>query len=78
MAVFFLVPALFITFYCNNWPKKFSMPVNVLIRTAITIVAAILLYVFYYMTSHNFLGTQMGFSHPQQFPMIPTIWLTNI
>ena len=78
MAVFFLVPALFITFYCNNWPKKFSMPVNVIIRTAITMVAAILLYIFYYMTSHHFLGTQKGFSHPQQFPMIPTIWLINI
>jgi AAT family amino acid transporter len=24
------------------------------------------------------LGTQKGFSHPQQFPMIPTIWLINI
>jgi AAT family amino acid transporter len=78
MAVFFLVPALFITFYCNNWPKKFSMPVNVVIRTVITIIAAILLYIFYYKTSHLFLGTQKGFSHPQQFPMIPTIWLINI
>lgn len=78
MAVFFLVPALFITFYCDNWPKKYSMPVNVLIRTLITTVAAIALYVFYYKTSHLFLGTQKGFSHPQQFPMIPTIWLINI
>lgn len=78
MAVFFLVPALFITFYCNNWPRKYSMPVNVLIRTVITTVAAVALYVFYYKTSHLFLGTQKGFSHPQQFPMIPTIWLINI
>ncbi len=78
MAVFFLVPALFVTFYCGNWPKKFSMPVNVLIRTTVTIVAAVLLYIFYYRTSHLFLGTQKGFSHPQQFPMIPTIWLINI
>jgi amino acid transporter, AAT family len=78
MAVFFLVPALFITFYCGNWPKKYSLPVNVLIRTAITAVAAVLLYIFYYKTSHLFLGTQKGFSHPQQFPMIPTIWLINI
>jgi AAT family amino acid transporter len=78
MAVFFLVPALFITFYCDNWPKKYSMPVNVMIRTGITIVAAVALYVFYYKTSHLFLGTQKGFSHPQQFPMIPTIWLINI
>ncbi len=77
-AVFFLVPALFLTFYCGNWPRKYSLPVNVLIRTAIMIVGGIALYVFYYMTSHNFLGTQKGFSHPQQFPMIPTIWLIDI
>ena len=78
MAVFFLVPALFITFYCGNWPRKYSLPVNVLIRTAITLFAASLLYIFYYKTSHLFLGTQKGFSHPQQFPMIPTIWLIDI
>ena len=78
MAVFFLVPALFVTFYCGNWPRKFSLPVNVLIRTTITVIAAIALYLFYYRTSHLFLGTQKGFSHPQQFPMIPTIWLINI
>jgi AAT family amino acid transporter len=78
MAVFFLVPALFITFYCGNWPKRFSLPVNVLVRTVLTGIAAVLLYIFYYKTSHYFLGTQKGFSHPQQFPMIPTIWLINI
>jgi AAT family amino acid transporter len=78
MAVFFLVPALFITFYCGNWPRKYSLPVNVLIRTVITLFAASLLYIFYYKTSHLFLGTQKGFSHPQQFPMIPTIWLIDI
>jgi len=78
MAVFFLLPALFINFYCGNWPKKYSLPVNVFIRTIITLAATVLLYIFYYRTSHLFLGTQKGFSHPQQFPMIPTIWLINI
>ncbi|WP_290918073.1 hypothetical protein [Halodesulfovibrio sp.] len=78
MAIFFLVPALFLNFYCGNWPRKFSMPVNVLIRTVITLVAAVTLYIMYYKTSHLFLGTQKGFSHPQQFPMIPLIWLVNI
>jgi AAT family amino acid transporter len=78
MAVFFLVPALFITFYCDNWPKKYSMPVNVLTRTGIMIVAGVLLYMVYYATGHYYLGTQKAFSHPQQFPMIPTIWLINI
>ncbi len=78
MAIFFLVPALFLFMYCDNWPKKYSVPTNVLIRTGITVVAGIALYVFYYKTSHFFLGTQKGFSHPQQFPMIPTIWLINV
>jgi len=36
------------------------------------------LYAVYYRFSHLFLGTQKGFSHPQQFPMIPMIWLINI
>ncbi len=77
-AIFFLVPALFLQFYCGNWPNKFSTPVNILVRTAIVIVGGIALTCLYYMYAHNFLGTQKGFSHPQQFPMIPMIWLINI
>lgn len=78
MAIFWLVPTLFLTFYCNNWPTKFSRPVNVCIRTLLTAVLAVFVYVVYYKTSHLFLGTQKGISHPQQFPMIPMIWLINI
>jgi len=78
MAIFWLVPCLFLYFYLDNWPKKYSRPVNIFIRTVITIVAAIVLYVVYYKTSHLFLGTQKGYSHPQQFPMIPMIWLINV
>ena len=29
------MPALFLQFYCGNWPHKFSTPVNVLVRTGI-------------------------------------------
>jgi len=78
MAIFWLVPALVLNFYAGNWPNKFSKPVNVLVRTIITVIAAAVLYIVYYKTSHLFLGTQKGFSHPQQFPMIPMIWLINI
>ncbi|MDY0225831.1 MAG: hypothetical protein RBR38_03265 [Desulfomicrobium apsheronum] len=78
MAIFWLVPTLFLNFYCNNWPTKFSRPVNVCIRTLLTAALAVVVYVIYYKTSHLFLGTQKGFSHPQQFPMIPMIWLINI
>jgi len=78
MAIFWLVPTLFLNFYLGNWPTKFSRPVNVFLRTVITGLLAVCLYVVYYKTAHLFLGTQKGFSHPQQFPMIPTIWLVNI
>jgi len=75
--VFFLIPALFLTFYCGNWPTKFSTPVNWLIRTLIALFGGMLVYWIYYNISHLTLGTQKGFSHPQQFPMIPTIWFIN-
>jgi len=77
-AIFLLVPALFLKFYCGNWPNKFSLPINVLARTGIAIVSGIALYYVYYRFAHLFLGTQKGFSHPQQFPMVPTIWLIDI
>jgi AAT family amino acid transporter len=77
MAIFFMLPALWLKFYHGNWPNKFSTPVNVLVRTVIAILGAIALYIVYYKTAHLFLGTQKGFSHPQQFPMIPIIWFIN-
>lgn len=77
-AIFWLVGVLYLNFYCGNWPTKFSRPVNVLIRTFLTLAISTGIYVLYYKTSHLFLGTQKGFSHPQQFPMIPMIWLINI
>jgi len=76
--VFFLLPALFLTFYCRNWPTKYSRPVNWVIRTGIAIIGGMLVYWIYYNISHLTLGTQKGYSHPQQFPMIPTIWLINL
>jgi AAT family amino acid transporter len=77
-AIFWLVAMLFHTFYLGNWPRRFSRPVNVFIRTFLTAAMTVVLYVVYYKTAHLFLGTQKGFSHPQQFPMIPMIWLINI
>ena len=78
MMIFMLLPALYLNFYCGNWPKKFSVPVNLLIRTTVMIVGGILLMFIYYNISHLVLGTQRGISQPEQFPMIPTIWLINI
>ncbi len=78
MMIFFLLPALYLFFYGGNWPKKFSPSVNVLTRSLIAVVAGIGLMWLYYNVAHLVLGTQKGFSHPQQFPMIPTIWFINI
>ena len=78
MMIFFLLPALYLNFYCGNWPTKFSVPVNLLVRTVIVGVAGVALMVLYYNISHLVLGTQRGISQPEQFPMIPTIWLINI
>lgn len=78
MAIFWLMPALFMHFYMNDGVNKYSKPVNVFLRTIISIIAGIALYYVYYKTSHLFLGTQEGMSHPQQFPMIPLIWLINV
>jgi len=77
MMVFFLIPMMFITMYCGNWPHKFSTPVNWLIRTVVSFAAGWVFMSVYYHTGHLFLGVQKGLSHPQQFPMIPTIWLIN-
>ena len=77
-AIFFLVPALFLQFYCGNWPNRFSTPINVLVRSLLVTLGGIAIYCLYYKYAHFVLGTQKGFSHPQQFPMIPMIWLINI
>ncbi len=65
-------------FYMKNGINRFSQTVNILLRTVVSVVAAVVIYYVYYKTSHLFLGTQKGFSHPQQFPMIPLIWLINV
>lgn len=78
MAIFYLLPALFIAFYMNNWPRELAPTWRVLVRTVVALAGAVVLYALYYNTSHLFLGTQQGFSHPQQFPMIPTIWFINL
>lgn len=78
MAVFFLLPAMFINFYCGNWPQKFSKPVNWTIRTALTAVLGVAVYYLYYQTGHLFLGVQREMAHAQQYPMVPTIWFINM
>ena len=74
-AIFWLVGVLSLSFFGDNWPTKFSRPVNVFLRTMISMAIGATVYFFYYRYAHLLLGTQKGLSHPQQFPMI---WLINI
>jgi len=78
LAVILLTIALALYFYFDNWPRKFSTEVNLLIRVAITIVGAFVLHWAYYKLSPQLLGTQAGYSHPQQFPMAPVILFINV
>ena len=76
LAVMMLLPALVLYFYFDNWPKKFSTEVNLAIRTIIVVVGTFAFNFIYYQISPPLLGTQPGYSHPQQFPMAPVIlWI---
>lgn len=76
LAVMMLLPALVLYFYFDNWPKKYSTEVNLAIRTVIVVVGSFAFNYIYYQISPPLLGTQPGYSHPQQFPMAPVIlWI---
>ncbi len=76
LAVMMLLPALGLYFYFDNWPKKYSTEVNLAIRTVIVVVGSFAFNYIYYQISPPLLGTQPGYSHPQQFPMAPVIlWI---
>jgi AAT family amino acid transporter len=78
LAVIVLTVAMILYFYFDNWPRRFSVEVNLLIRVAITILGAFILHWAYYAVSPQLLGTQPGYSHPQQFPMAPVILFINV
>jgi len=78
LAILVLGVAMILYFYFDNWPRKFSTEVNILIRVLITIAGALIFHWAYYKASPFLLGTQSGYSHPQQFPMAPIILFINV
>jgi len=78
LAVILLTVAMILYFYFDNWPRKYSNEVNIFIRVAIVAVGAVILHWAYYKASPGLLGTQAGYSHPQQFPMAPVILFINV
>jgi AAT family amino acid transporter len=68
-AMFTLFIALIHGIYFRNWPTRFPVEVNLLIRSAIIGVVTVGFYTLYYAHSPTLLGTQPGYAHPQQFPL---------
>lgn len=76
LAVMVLAVALSLYFYFDNWPKKYSTEVNIFVRVAVILLVSVVFHHIYYQVSPALLGTQAGYSHPQQFPMAPIIlWI---
>ncbi len=76
LAVMVLAVALSLYFYFDNWPKKYSTEVNIFMRVAVILLVSVVFHHIYYQVSPALLGTQAGYSHPQQFPMAPIIlWI---
>ena len=73
LAIMMLIPAMILNFYFDNGPKKYSEPVNIALRMLIILVGMGVFHFLYYKFSPSLLGTQAGYSHPQQFPMAPGI-----
>jgi AAT family amino acid transporter len=73
LAIMMLIPAMALNFYFDNGPKKYSEPVNIALRLIIIIAVTFVFHAVYYKVSPALLGTQTGYSHPQQFPMAPGI-----
>lgn len=78
LACMMLIPMMTLHFYFDNWPKKYSPSINIAIRCAIIFIATGILHYLYYKYSPPILGTQPGYSHPQQFPMAPVILWINM
>lgn len=78
LACLMLLPAMILNFYFDNWPRKYTPAVNIAVRCLIILVTTAIMHYIYYKFSPPLLGTQAGYSHPQQFPMAPIILLINI
>lgn len=72
MALFVLLISLVWGFYFKNWPRKYSIEVNFLVRTVIIGFGTFLFYTFYYKFNAVILGQQSGYSNPLQFPLAAT------
>jgi AAT family amino acid transporter len=78
IALFMLFMGLVHGIYFDNWPRRFSIEVNILVRTLIVASTTILFSAFYYKYSPLLLGTAKGISDPLQFPLVVISMLVSI
>ena len=76
--IFWLCGALTLTFFFDNWPRKWSTPVNWVIRNILMVLGGLAMAWFYYELGPKLLGTTIGLDQPEQYPMVWGIWYVNI
>jgi len=56
LAVFLIIAEFILYFYFDNWPKKYSKPVNMAVRTIVVVLAGLLMLYVYYLASASIIG----------------------
>lgn len=56
LAVSLIIAEFILYFYFDNWPKKYSKPVNIAIRTIIVVLAGLVILYLYYLVSPSVIG----------------------
>jgi len=71
---FFILAAFILKNYFNNFPKSGGICSRAIIRTAITVIGGMLIYLFYFSPAATFfLGKVYGFAQPGDTPLVWTI-----
>jgi len=80
MMVFFLIAALAITFYFDNWPHTENGALNWLVRTFLTLLGGWLISIIYYEFGPIpwFLGEVRGLMSPYKYPLAWSIWVVDL
>ena len=76
ISVFFMLAAVILRMYFNNFPNTRGLWPRAIIRTIIAIVGGILIYLFYYSSATIFfLGYETGRGHPAETGDTPLAWV---
>jgi AAT family amino acid transporter len=77
-ATFILIPALVLSFYFGNLPRRFGLWVNATARTLIVIGVGLVFMWAYYELSPILLGTVPGIAQPEETPLCWQLLVVNL